>query len=502
MTSLARRAIHGILIIGQSAHDGGGILRIEGLVLEQPDEGAGQPAIADRVERLHRLGPDLGVVGAERAADDAAGFGRAEDDERAEGQVDDAPLASGDGVDEERITCTLVGRVRRREWRPAPATPGSCRAGRRRPPVRVAPGSRRSASSRTSGPCPRSATSGGLLGAQGSRRRAPQQAGRRVVERRPGQRPPLADVAGLVVERGDQVRCRGIVGRSRPRAHSRRPCRTCGGRADKARADGIERHRFAEAPDGPQPGDARRLVRAVEQAVTIAVDRSIRPARAQEASHGRADVRARVLHELVDDGDVRDRVEVVGRDRPERPDGGRPHGFVGIAQSRHAARPPHRGGPPSAARASRAATRTDGAASSSTAADQQAAGPLRRGPAKQARPSSREVGSGASSAATRACVQAGSCVRAARPGAALEDLLAEPGPKRPYEAAAYTGAGCRCRRLWRPERSRVPSRNIWSSDSQRPPASSRSPAMIPPTWFGTPSLNARTCARRSAGMTL
>ena len=214
----------GIPIIGQTTQDGIGVLRIGPIILEQPDEGAGQPAIADRVECLDRLGPDLGVVGPERPADDAAGFGRTEDDERTERQVHDGRPHDGQRVDEEaagraRLACRRSAACAARVGSGPSQVRGALEA-------RLRPGDerRRGHRGRARAARPVSACCA---------RREPvaedvEQAGRDRRERREGIGRRPTDLARLVVQGGDQVRGAVAAGRVEAASASTAARRTTG----------------------------------------------------------------------------------------------------------------------------------------------------------------------------------------------------------------------------------------------------------------------------------
>ena len=91
----------------------------------------------------------------------------------------------------------------------------------------------------------------------------------------------------------------------------------------------------------------------------------------------------------------------------------------------------------------------------------------------------------------------------ARPGPARPRAPARPDRHAAFRAgSSRTTGGLQSRRPSGATAVAAPSQKICSAAKRRPAPSSRRPDSIMPTCPGTPSTNARTCARRSAGMTL
>ena len=395
------------------AHDGIAILRVADLVLEQPDERAGQSSIAGRIERLDRLRPDLGVVRSKAAAEDATGLRRTEDHQRAERLVLDPAARGCRGRRTGRRASAGPASSRRAPHRPGPSEPGGGGPLARAPSI-VQP----MTVSRTSGPWPRRASRAASW-ARGEpwSRTSVTPAG--VVSN-----PASAAAAACRTGAASSSRAATIAGAEWARSRERRQ-RLDGGDTDPGRwvaeqgAGGVDRGRVAQPADGGEARHARLRVGILEQLGDEPLRAGVRAARSEQAGHRGANGRARVAGE---------RPAAWGsppaprRRPPRRASGSRRRGRGRPGRTGTLRRRRRRSaGRRARAIASSAATRTVGSGSSSTAATSAAPAPSTDVRPRDVRPSRsaairRVLGCGALSASTSAAMTAGSAVSTARPG--------------------------------------------------------------------------------------
>ena len=267
-----------IVIIEQGAHDGIAILRVTDLVLEQPDERAGQASITGRIERLDRLRPDLGVVRSKAPAEDAACLRRTEDHERAERLVLDPLLAAVEDVAQEvegRLGPHRRVGLHTRQDRPRPPEAGRPLEALDRPADDGLPDVRTVAAE---------CQEGGLLGA---RRAVEQDVGHAVRCRfEPGERSRCraSDRAGVVVEGGHDRRHRiGTVGNAANASTT--ATRTLGDGSPSRASGGVDRGGVAQAADGSEARHACIPVGILEQLGDEPFRAGVRAARSEQAGH-------------------------------------------------------------------------------------------------------------------------------------------------------------------------------------------------------------------------